>query len=335
MKKKRWRKAACLLALAVTAGITVSGCRLGNTEIKIGSKLSGKEVFRIGKTSCPLAEARVFLTNYQNIYGTVYGVKLWEQDLGENSLEQYVKDLTISQLAKIVSMDLLAEQQGISLTKEEQDQTKAAAKEYYASLSKKEINYMDVKEGDIARLYGRYALADKLYQSLTVGINQEVSDDEARVMKAQEIFVVSREKADAVAAGLSQGTDFLTLAGTYNEAEQTEVTFGRGDRPGAVEDAAFALEKGAVSSAIQTDEGYYFIKCINNYDQELTDANKKTILERRKKEAFDDVYDAFVAQTPSEMNEALWDSVDLAFHDEIKTDSFFKVYEKYCKITVE
>lgn len=335
MKRKGWRKAAWVLALVVTAGIAVSGCRLGNTEIKIGSKLSGKEVFRIDKTSCSLAEARVFLTNYQNIYGTVYGVKLWEQDLGDDSLEQYVKELTISQLAKIVSMDLLAEQQGISLTKEEQDQTKAAAKEYYASLSKKEIDYMDVKEGDIARLYGRYALADKLYQSLTVGINQEVSDDEARVITAQEIFVVSREKADAVAAGLSQGTDFLTLAGTYNEAEQTEVTFGRGDRPKAVEDVAFALEKEAVSSAIQTDEGYYFIKCINNYDQELTDANKKTILERRKKEAFDDVYDAFVAQTPSKMNEALWDSVELTFHDEIKTDSFFKVYEKHCKITVE
>ena len=330
---KIWKKTALALVLFLALSM-VSGCRLGNKEIVLGSDLAGNEVFRIDKTGCSLAEAMVFLTNYQNIYGTVYGVNLWEQDLGESSLEQYVKDLTISQLAKIISMDLLAEQQEISLTDEEQDRLKETARKYYDSLSKEEIAYMGVKESDIVKLYRQYGLADKLYQSLTVDVNEEVSDDEARVMRVQEIFVVTKEKADAVTAGLDQGTDFLTLAGTYNEAEQTETAFGRGDRPKAVEEAAFALAKDEISGAIETDDGYYFIKCISNYDQELTDANKQTILERRKKEAFDDVYDAFVAQTPSRMNETLWDSVELTFGDEIRTDSFFETYETYGKITV-
>lgn len=329
------KKTALVLTLALAVGMNAGGCRLKGKEVVINPKLSGNEVFCIDKTSCSLAEARVILLNYQNIYGTVYGVNLWQQDLGDNSLEQYVKDLTISQLAKVISMDLLADEQGISLTDEEQDRLREAAKKYYDSLNKKEIAYMGVKESDIAKLYRQYGLADKLYQSLTAGVREEVSDDEARVMTAQEIFVTSKEKADAVAAGLTQGTDFLALAGTYNEAEQTEVSFGRGDRPKAVEEVAFALAKDTISGAIETDNGYYFIKCINNYDQELTDANKQTILERRKKEAFDDVYDAFVAQTPSRMNEKLWDGVKLKFSDELKTDSFFAVYEEYGKVTVE
>lgn len=329
------KRTALVFLLILAVSMNLAGCSRKDKGAVIGSGLSGDEVFRIDKTSCSLAEARVILLNYQNIYGTVYGVKLWEQESGKNSLKQHVKDLTISRLAKIISMDLLAGEQEISLTDAEKEQIKEAAKKYYSSLTKEEIAYLGVKESDIAKLYRHYGLADKLYQTLTADVKEEVSDDEARVMKAQEIFVSTKEKADAVAAGLTQGTDFLALAGTYNEAEQTEVAFGRGDRPEVVEKIAFALEKNEVSGAIETEDGYYFIKCITNYDQELTDANKQTILERRKKEAFDDVYDAFVARTPSKMNETLWENVELAFGDELKTDSFFTVYEEYGKVTVQ
>lgn len=331
MRKLMWKKAVLVLALAVAGSLCLGGCRLGKTEVVLTSELSGNEVFRVGSKTCSLAAAKVFMANYQNIYGTAYGVNLWNHDFGDNSLEQYIKDLTISQLAQIMSMNLLAEEKEISLTKEELEQVKNAAKAYYESLNKDEIKYMDVDKDCITDLYRQYGLANKLYAQLTVGINEEISDDDARVMEAYQIYVSTKESADAVTSGLKAGTDFLALAGTYNEASQTEVAFGRGDMPEEVEQIAFSLDPDAVSEAIETEEGYYFIKCINNYNQELTDANKQVILDRRRQEAFDDVYEAFIETLPSKMNEKLWDSIEVRVSDEIQTRSFFEVYEEYCR----
>ena len=39
---------------------------------------------------------------------------------------------------------------------------------------------MDVSEATIEKLYENYALASKVYTSLTTGVNEEVSDDEAK-----------------------------------------------------------------------------------------------------------------------------------------------------------
>ncbi len=328
-KRKILEIKGLLMALVLAGSIGVSGCQVGKTKVVFTSGFSDKEVFRVGGKVCSLSEAKVFLTNYQNLYGTAYGVNLWEQDFGEQDLEQYIKDLTVSQLARIISMDFLAEEQKISLTDEELGKVKQAAEAYYDSLNKEEIKYMDVNEACIVELYRQYALANKLYAHLTEGISDEVSDDDARVMEAYQIYVTTKEKADAVAAGLAAGTDFLTLAGTYNETESSAVTFGRGQMPKEVEAVAFALDPKGVSQAIQTEKGYYFIKCINNYNQELTDANKKVILEQRRKEAFDDVYDSFVKTLPSELNEELWNDVKVEVSDDVRTDSFFEIYEKF------
>ena len=100
--------------------------------------------------------------------------------------------------------------------------------------------------------------------------------------------------------------------------------------PKEVEEIVFSLENEQVSGKIATENGWYFIKCINNYNQELTDANKSVILEERRKEAFDDVYSEFLEELPSEFNEEVWKEVKIEEDKEITTDSFFKTYEKYC-----
>ncbi|MBO5523606.1 MAG: peptidyl-prolyl cis-trans isomerase, partial [Roseburia sp.] len=142
MKKNRLRAAACVLCMSLLLG----GCRIGNREIVVSGTLTDKQVFKIDKTACGLKEARVYLTNYQNIYGTAYGIDLWKHDFGENSLEKYVKDITLEKLAYVVTMDLLAESRGVALTEEEKAQAGEAAREYYASLSQEEIGYLGVTE---------------------------------------------------------------------------------------------------------------------------------------------------------------------------------------------
>ena len=91
-----------------------------------------------------------------------------------------------------------------------------------------------------------------------------------------------------MASRLANGEDFRTVAADYNEAAQIDITFGRDEMPKEVEDIAFNLNDDEISGSIATEDGYYFIKCINKFNQELTDANKVKIVKKREKEAFND-----------------------------------------------
>ena len=82
-------------------------------------------------------------------------------------------------------------------------------------------------------------------------------------------------------------------------------------------------------SPIKTDEGYYIIKCLNKYDETLTEANKENIIAKRRKEQFDDKFLEFVENSQFELNEKVWEGIKLDTSGKIKTNSFFAIYEKY------
>ncbi|MGN0350044.1 MAG: peptidyl-prolyl cis-trans isomerase [Roseburia sp.] len=326
----RKRNIKTVILMGMTASMLLTGCQIGKTDIIVSKSLSSKQAFQIGTMTCSMTEAKVYLVNYQNIYGSAYGINLWEGDYGANSLEEYVKDVTISELSQIICMDLLAEEQEITLTEKEKEQVAEAAEAYYETLNKAEISYMGVTENDLVTYYEHYALAQKLYNSLTEGVNDEVSDDEARVMEAMQIYVTDETKAREIAEKLTAGEDFASVANNYNEATSIEITIARDDMPEEVEEEAFRLDDNEISGMITTENGYYFIKCLNKYNEELTDANKGNIVRKREKEAFDDIYEAFVQKQNSYLNVEAWEGLEIDTEDDITTSSFFEMYETYC-----
>ena len=68
----------------------------------------------------------------------------------------------------------------------------------------------------------------------------------------------------------------------------------------------------------------------NKYNQELTEANKANIVDKREKEAFDDEYNEFVSSLNSNINENLWENLELETGSGMKTDTFFEVFNTYC-----
>lgn len=244
----------------------------------------------------------------------------------------YVKDITLEELTRIYCMDLLAKSREMTLSEEEQEKVAQAAKEYYASLSDEERDYLGVSESEISTYYERYALAQKLYNSLTNEVNEEVSDDEARIMEIMQIFVSDADRAVMVRQKLQSGDDFATVANNYNELPAIQVTVARDDLPKEVEEVAFAMENDQISGMITSEKGYYFIKCLNKYDEELTEANKANIVEKREKEAFDDEYNAFVASLSSNLNEDLWDEMRLKTDGTITTNRFFEILKNTAAI---
>lgn len=318
-----------LLTVCLMAIMLFTGCQIGEKSIVVIRPLNSRYVFKIGEVSCELEEARLYLANYQNLYGTAYTLDLWQHDFGDESLEEYIKNITMNELVTVVCMAQLADAREIILSEEEQVSIQSAAEEYYASLTEAERLYFELSQDDIEEYYKRYALAQKVYFSLTGEISHEVSDDEARVMEVMQIFVTDASKAAEVSEKLGNGEKFSTVANAYNELESIQCFISRDDVPSEAENVIFAMDNDEVSQQIKVDGGYYFIKCLNKYVPELTEANKVTIIEKREKAAFEGVYNEFILTLDSYINQEVWDSLELDTTSTIQTDSFFKVYEKY------
>lgn len=322
-----------IILVSMLSGL-LSGCSLGNTEFVIDLNNVGRnDIFSINGMDCTKDEAKLYLCNYQNIYGSAYGLDLWQYDYTnmdiEVTLEEYIKELTIAELSNIMCMNQLAEQQGITLTEDEEKWVSQATDEYYKSLSKEELRYIGIDKIELKEIYERYAIARKLYNTLIEGVNEEVSDDEARVIRIQQIYVKSEEVAKVVEQKLRAGTEFGTVASSFNEAEVIERNLSRGEYDQAIDDIAFNLDNGEISGRITTEDGYYFIKCLNKYVEDLTEANKDNIILKRRQEQFDDVFYEFIDNSTFELNEKVWDKVTVDTSGNITTDSFFEVYEKY------
>lgn len=318
-----------IAALALSGITLLTGCTLNEEGVVLTNALGAKDVFKIEETVCTLPEVKVYLCNYQNIYGSAYDVNLWEHESGNASLEEYVKNTALSELTRVICMDELAKKEEITLAEEDVKKADQAAKAYYKSLSKDEVTYIGISESGISKLYQDYALAHKLYTHLTHGVNDEVSDDEARVMEVMQIYIKDSDKAQNAKAALDSDKDFLSVALSYNEAQSIEITISRGELPQEVEDTAFSLDDDEVTPLIETDNGCYFIKCVNKFNQELTDERKLAIVKQRQKEAFDDIYEEFVAGLDSTLNEEVWEGIQLDLSGSITTDCFFQIYNEY------
>ena len=353
MRKSNFVENGILLALfGVLAVGSMVSCGKSEEEVPSGlfSGLAKDELFRVGDVSCSMSEYMVFLTNTQNQYENIYGSEIWEVALGEITLKENVKDTVLAKIAQIKTMSLMAEEKGIVLSEEEVGKAEAAASEYFGSLSEQEITALAVSREAIVKLYKEYALANRIYQQIVDSVDPEISDEEARTITVDQIHMKTytidsqgtrMEFSNAMRAEVEEdmydihefatvdGRDFTELAGKYNEADTVRWSFRKGEVGIAVEEAAFSLATDQISDVIRTEDGYYLLKCISTYDKEQTDANKVLIIQQRKNEAFGLEYDAFVENLSKKINEKLWQSIALVQDEDVDTDDFFEIYEKY------
>ncbi len=345
--KNRWKYR--MIAMCLMLVLLLSGCGKDGKVIFTGS-FEEDELFRIGEVSCTLPEYMVYLTNMQNRYESALGAQIWDVKFENTTLEENIKDVALANIAQIKSVYLLAKEKEVELTPEEESLVEKAAKEYFASLSEAERTALGIMEADISQMYREYALSQKVYELIVAEVNPEISDDEARTVTVEQIYI--RTYTEDIAGNrieysetskaqrletmeelygmlVSGEKDFTELAGKYSEAEEVRYSFKKGEALAEIEEVAFNMQTDEISQVIVCDDGYYILKCISTLDRDQTDANKLAIVEKRKQEAFAKEYDAFVNTLARKLNEKLWEEVELIHDAGVKTSNFFEIYEKY------
>lgn len=339
MRKKLIRAVAAV----ISASMLLCGCSVGGKKIYFSTGLKDSELFKIDGSVLSVPEAMLYLTTEKNRYEQSYGTDIWDKDIGGVTLEDYVKENVKSRLAEIKTLNLLVKNKKVKLTEQEEEWIKSDSDVYFNCLTDEEKEYMNVTLKTVEKAYTEYKLADKVYTELTKDINPEISDADAKVIKAASIYSKtytidadgnrveytdeekkkSKDELQKLLDSINGGEDFMAVASNNTDADQVEYQFGKGEMIKEFEDAAFSLKAGGISGIVETPDGYYVIKCISDYLEDETLAHKEEMIKEEKDKYFKEIYDPFIESVSSEFNDDIWDKISFDDMKDIKVSNFY------------
>lgn len=307
--------------LLLAAALTLTAC--GGT-LPIVSEVGGDQAYSDAQTMIIVATER-------NRYRDIYTDQIWDIRVNADgtTFRAYLLEEIKNFMKELRTMNLLADEQNVRLTGQEQERIREISDQYYNSLTKADKKYTGAGREDVYGLYSQYCRANKLVNTLTQKVNLEISDSEAKVIGVQEIVLATREAADeACARAAEEGTDFLSLARSVSEDAEVEKLVGRGERPQAYEDVVFALENGQITPVIEADGKYYIVRVTDDYDEEATQERKEKLSLQRKNQAFREIYDSFAEENPVEIRGDIWNTATLDQGQNSTTTDFFSLYQE-------
>ena len=249
-----------IVSTILIASLLMTGCKSYGVRLTTG--LKDTELFKLNGKVFSVSEAKVYFSTEMNLYEDTFGEDIWENQIGEHSFESYLKQDVKDKCGKILALNIYADKNDIRLSQEEREKAKRAAAAYYQALDEDDKKYLELTEEDICIIYEKYLLSNKVYSAIVDNVDVEISDAEAKVIKVESIYKKDLSQIQTLMEQINAGGDFKTIAAENTEADQVEYQFGRGDMVTEFEDAAFALSNGQVIAIVQTEEGYYIIKCL-------------------------------------------------------------------------
>ncbi len=233
-------------------------------------------------------------------------------------------------LEEVKVMNLMADQQEIVLTNQEQERLEELTKDFYESLTEADLAYIGVSQEEVLQLYSEYYRAGRLVEELTKDVDLEISDSEAKVIVVQEIQVNDHEEAQKIhTQAMTEGVDFASLARVVTQGEQVQKMVGRKERSQEYEDVVFKLAEGEIGPIIREGDHFFIVKCIEDYDEEATLDRKQNLSLERKNRVFRKAFDAFAAHYTVNMGGEIWNQISLGEAESSSTTDFFEWYADY------
>lgn len=289
------RRIAVLTAVML---LVLTGCR----KVKFVRPFSDSEFACVNDRYFSTAMAELLLNRQKNAYEEFFDRYVWEQNIGNMTMEEYVTDSVKNMIKSIMYLNSVAEEMGINLTEDESVKISEAVEKCGIGDRK----YREAAE----ELFRLLMLSEKAFYAITDDVDTEVSTDDARTISVQYIFMstmkknedgsvseVSRQekeiikkRAEKLLLDITDGADFASAASEESDDSVYVLEFGKGKYNRQFEDAAFALEMSEVSGVVETGYGYYIIKCINDNIAGDNSAGKAEIVLQRRKESFETYY---------------------------------------------
>lgn len=328
-KQQKKRVFFCLLAAVILVTACLTGC---------GSK--EETVATLNDEKIGLSEA-VFYTRlnqqqWEQVYAETFGEEFWTQSLGEGNgtFADELKRQVMETICQIHLMNAYARTYEIQLTKEEKADVKARVQDFMESHSKEVKEAAGADEKLVEKLLTQRVLADKVAEAIIADYEPEVTQEEAALKKMTYCLfstmgtydtegnhtAVTEEEAKEIAAeaeAFAQRTaelgDILAASAEIGHTS-IDVYFNDTTNGGAhqvVADLLRTLEVGQTAGPIKTEEGYYVIQYVSEYDEEATLENMDKLALVKKEEKCREVYDQWLSQAEFTIHQEVWDTVQV------------------------
>lgn len=317
-------------AVAVVVLLIILYIKFFNGSIVYISTGYGKDVlFRVDNNTAYGMEARVLLADYRAEYEKVFGEDIWNQKVGDVSFSEYAKEQVKEKLIRVHTMNLMAKEKGVVLSRAQSEALENAVDEYMAALSEEQIKNMKVSKAKLKEMYTEFAIAKTLYEDMTSNLKFEISADEARVISIQYICAASRNDIEAAKARIDEGETFYMVAALYN-GDNYECQLKRGEMEQTFEDVAFELKTGETSDIVEAGGKYYIIKCTSDNDNNKTEANKLNLIEQYKLDSFNSEFEKYEAGKYIDINKKEWEKLSVESAQKLSVN-FEEIFNKYLK----
>jgi len=319
------------------ASVEVTALMVGGS----GSSSSGGEstiekdaiMVTIGNIDVSYSEAMVYLRTAQQIYETEFGNEVWSYDIEGNgtTVGAILKQEVLNQIIQLEVINMVANERGITLNDDEMFQVRDRAADYMKTISVQDQEKYGITEELVVRVFAANQIAEKLYESVTIDVDTDVSEDEAKQCKILRLFVktygtdskgnrteLRQKELDEIEARVKElhkqakeTGDFLSLAKANSDDETIEYTIGHGDLDEQEEKAAFNLKDGEVSNILKNQDGYVILYCESAYDEDATIQVKEQIIEERRSKLFVEKYSEWYGKYEVKVNMNLWNRLEL------------------------
>lgn len=225
---------------------------------------------------------------------------------------------------EMTAMNRMAEESGTHLEQEERNRLEEAAASFYTSSVEGAEQFSDLTKEETQEMFLVYALAVKLRDSIAADRRAEVSEDEARVIRVQELRFDSEEAAAKAAQEIADGTDFSKAGTDAGATENISRKLMRGELLKESEDAVFALETNGVSGVLEEEGAYCIYLCVNSYDEEETAAHRLLMERERSGELLREAYENYRSGHEIVMDSGTWEEAVRAADVPYEGENFFE-----------
>lgn len=308
------------------------------------SQIAKNEIMvTVGNIDVSYSEAMVYLRTAQQIYETEFGNDVWSYDIYGNgtTIGAVLKQEVLNQIIQLEVINMVANERGITLNDDEMFTVRSQAADYMEQISENDKLKYGITEELAVQVYATNLIAEKLYETVTIDVDTEVSDDEAQQCKIYRLYLKNYgtdskgnhteltdseleeiyTKAEDLHAQALETTDFYSLAEANSDDSTIEYVIGRGDLDEQEEEAAFALKDGEVSKILEKEDGYVILYCVTAYDEDATLQVKEEIIEQRRSDLFVELYTEWYSNYEVKVNMDLWNKLELAPLEDVSTSS--------------
>lgn len=293
----------------------------------------------VGNIDVSYSEAMIYLRTAQRIYETEFGNEVWGFDVyGDGTtIGSVLKQEVLDQIIQLEVINVVANEQGITLNDDEMLEVRNFASDFMKGISENDRLKYGITEELAVKVFATNFVAKKLYETVTIDVDTDVTDEEAQQCKIQKIFIKTygmdskgnrtelrdselneiRERVEALHAQALETTDFYSLAESNSDEDTIEYIVGRGELDEKEEEVAFSLKDGQVSEIIQNEDGYVIIYCVDAYDEDATLQVKEEIIEQRRSDLFVELYSEWYSKYEVKVNMNLWNKLELAPLEEV------------------